>query len=146
MSRSMLSIALLLVAVIAVSAQSKQPRTEIVSGTLVDLTCAAKGKAMMGKWVNAKSDAHMTTEGRKPGCATLCLKGGQPAALFDGDKVTAVFACNPRATLADYAAQDVDVRGFWAGGESDQARSFVPQKIRKSGESNWQDVDCATMH
>ena len=104
--------------------------------------------ALMGKWANAKSDHHMTREGRKPNCATLCLKGGQPAALFDTESETikAVFACNPRATLADYAAKEVEVQGFWSAGQEDGLNTFVPEKIRTAGSTPWVDVDCATMH
>jgi len=127
---------------------SQQPQTETVSGLLIDLTCAAKGRALMGKWTNAKSEHHMTMEGRKPNCAAMCLKGGQPAALFDAESETikAVFACNPRATLADFAADEVEVQGFWAAGQEDGLNTFVPKKIRTSGSTSWVDVDCATMH
>ncbi len=76
----------------------------------------------------------------------MCLRGGQPAALFADNEIQAVFGCNPRATLADYAAQEVDVQGFWGGSKEDDARTFIPAKIRKKGESEWKDVDCATMH
>jgi hypothetical protein len=77
-------------------------------------------------------------------CATMCLQGGQPAALFASNRVTAVLACNPRPTLAKYAAQNVEVQGFWAGDGRD-VKPFVPMKIR-AGSGSWQDVDCATMH
>jgi len=77
-------------------------------------------------------------------CATMCLQGGQPAALFAGNQITAVLACNPRNTLAKYAAQNVEVQGFWAGSGSD-VKPFVPIKIR-TGSGSWQEVDCANMH
>ena len=76
----------------------------------------------------------------------MCLKGGQPAGLFDGKKMTATFGCNPRNTLSKYAAQDVEVQGFWGGAKSDDSRVFIPQKIRAKGASDWTEVDCATMH
>ncbi|MDA2928172.1 hypothetical protein MYX78_13260 [Acidobacteria bacterium AH-259-G07] len=125
-------------------AQMKKPKMVTVSGTIIDLTCASKGHAMMDNWYNAKNDDHMTPMGKKESCAVMCLKGGQPAALFSGNKITAVFSCNPRATLADYAAKRVEVQGFWAGDGKD-VKAFVPMKIR-SGSGTWQDVDCETMH
>ena len=122
----------------------KQPQTVTLKGTLIDLACAAKGQAMMGSWGNTGQD-HMMPNGKtQKSCATMCLRGGQPAALFADNKVTAVFACNPRATLASYAADSVEVQGFWAGTGSD-VKPFVPTKIR-SGSGAWKDVDCATMH
>ena len=121
--------------------QMKKPTMATLKGTLIDLTCSAKGNAMMGSWGNAENNDHMTMDGKKAECATMCLTGGQPAGLFSNGKITAVFACNPRATLSKFAAQNVEVQGFWAGGEA----AFVPAKIR-SGSGSWQDVDCATMH
>lgn len=138
------------VAVVALAsvatAQMNEPEMVTLSGTVIDLTCAAKGQAMMANWHNAEHDDHMTPDGEKKACATMCLKGGQPAALFTGDRIEAVFACNPRATLADFAAEEVDVQGFWAGSSDDATRTFVPAKIRAAGSSSWQSVDCATMH
>jgi hypothetical protein len=117
------------------------PKKATVSGTVIDVTCASKAKAMMDSWANTKND-HMMPGGKTaPGCATMCLKGGQPAALFDGEKISAVFACNPRATLANFAAQEVDVQGFWGPNNT-----FVPEQIRAKGSADWSAVDCATMH
>lgn len=129
-------------------AQMKKPQMVTLSGKVIDLTCAAKGKIMTDSWANAENNDHMTPDGKKPNCAKMCLMGGQPAALYDTEKerISAVFACNPRSTLVDYAAMDVDVQGFWAGGKSDAAKTFVPQKIRKAGAERWVNVDCATMH
>ncbi len=127
-----------------VEAQMGQPDMVSLKGTLIDLTCAAKGNAMMNSWANTKQD-HMMPDGNvQKSCATMCLQGGQPAALFAGNQVTAVLACNPRNTLAQYAAQDVEVQGFWAGSGSD-VKPFVPMKIR-TGSGSWQEVDCANMH
>lgn len=132
-------VAVLMVA--SAAAQMKQPKMESLSGQLIDLTCASKGEAMMGKWMNTAAD-HMMPDGKtQKDCAAMCLKGGQPAALFANNKVSAIFACNPRATLADFAAQNVEVQGFWAGAGA----TFIPTKIRKSGGS-WADVNCETMH
>jgi len=142
---AVLTVAFLLVAGASLAGMNK-PEMVTVSGKVIDITCTAKGRAMMGKWGNAQGDTHMTPDGEKKACATMCLKGGQPAGLFDGDQISAVLACNPRATLSDYAAQDVDLQGFWAGGPNDAAKSFVPTKIRSKGDSEWKDVNCATMH
>lgn len=137
--------ALVLIVGLALSVEAG-PKKDTVSGVIADFTCAAKGKMMMDSWHNAANDTHKTPDGEKPGCATACLKGGQPAALFTGDELAAVFACNPRATLSEYAAQEVEVQGMWAGSGSDGAKSFVPSKIRAAGSGEWQDVNCATMH
>ena len=133
-----------LVLAISASAQMAGPKVVTLSGKVMDLTCAAKGKVMMDSWTNAENDEHKTPDGPQPGCATMCLKGGQPAALFADGKIEAVFGCNPRATLADFAAKDVEVKGFWAGGKKDDI--FIPQQIVAKGSSDWQEVNCATMH
>ena len=125
-----------------VTAQMMEPKMTTIKGSIVDLTCASKGHATMGKWMNAKDD-HMTPEGAKKGCGTMCLKGSQPAGLFDGKTVTAVFACNPAATLSAYSAKQVEVQGFWSG--DDTLKSFVPAKIRE-GSGAWKEVQCTTMH
>jgi len=135
--------AMCLVAAGLYAMQMKQPEMTTIEGSVVDMTCASKGHAMMGKWMNAKDD-HMMPDGKtQKGCGTMCLKGAQPAALFDGSTVTAVFACNPSHTLADYSGKQVEVQGFWAGEKAVQ--TFVPMKIR-AGAGAWQDVQCATMH
>ncbi len=127
-----------------VVAQMGQPETVNLRGTLIDLSCAAKGNAMMNSWDNTGQD-HMMPDGSvQKSCATMCLMGGQPAALFSGNQITAVLACNPRATLANYAAQSVELQGFWAGAGSD-VKPFVPTRIR-AGSGAWEDVDCATMN
>ncbi|MFQ5671339.1 MAG: hypothetical protein ACE5HD_12620 [Acidobacteriota bacterium] len=134
--------------VAGVGAQMKKPDMVTLTGKVIDLTCSAKGKALMNSWGNALHEDHMTPDGKKANCAKMCLLGGQPAALFDteGQSIEAVFACNPRATLAEFATQDVEVMGFWAGSKKDKGRSFFPQKIRKAGSGTWKNVDCATMH
>ena len=81
-----------------VEAQMGQPDMVSLKGTLIDLSCAAKGNAMMNSWANTKQD-HMMPDGNvQKSCATMCLQGGQPAALFASNQVIAVLACNPRAT------------------------------------------------
>lgn len=139
---------LVLVAMFAVVVDAQEmakPEMTTISGKVIDVTCAVKGRAMMGNWKNVEQD-HMTEEGFKEACATMCLEMGQPAGLFQGEKLAAVFACNPRATLVDYAAQDVDVQGFWAGGPNDDAKTFVPTQIRTAGASEWSPVQCAEIH
>lgn len=146
-----LAIAALMAAGLAFSshAQMGKPEMTTISGVLSDFSCASKGKVMMNSWYNATHDDHKTPEGPKPGCATMCLKAlGQPASLFDADheKMVAVFACNPAHTLAGYAAQEVEVTGFWAGAGGDSPRAFVPTKIKAAGGGEAEDVVCAQMH
>lgn len=126
-----------------VTAQMMEPKMSTIKGSVIDMTCASKGHAMSGKWMNAKDDHMMPEEGMKSGCGTMCLKGSQPAGLFDGKTVSAVFACNPAATLSAYSGKQVEVQGFWAG--DDSVKTFVPAKIRE-GSGAWKDVQCATMH
>lgn len=127
-------------------AHLKLPQTTTLFGTLVDLSCAARGIAMRDSWSYATENDHVGEEGTVKQCATTGLRNGNPAALFNGKKLTAVFACNPRTTLADYAAQKVDVQGFWAGFKKDDVKSFVPRKIRRQGAKNWDDVECQYLH
>ncbi len=123
--------------------QMKQPEMRTIKGTVIDLTCASKGHAMMGMWANAKDD-HMMEDGKlQKGCGAMCLGSGQPAGLFDGKTVTAVFACNPAMSLASLSGKDVEVQGFWAGGKD--VKTFVPTKVRE-GARAWADVTCAEMH
>ena len=122
------------------------PRITKVIGVMVDLGCAARGLAHQGSWVHGGDD-HVTEAGETiAGCATACLKRGQPAALLDRDKkqIVAIFACAPGPTLSRFAARVVDVQGYWAGKGGSTA--FIPLKIRERGSASWSDVDCAEMH
>lgn len=142
-SSVVLIVIVLLAAGSVFAAQMNQPEMSTIKGSVIDLTCASKGHAMMGNWMNAKDD-HMMEDGKmQKGCGTMCLKGLQPAGLFDGKTVSAVFACNPAATLSGFSGKQVEVQGFWAGDES--VKTFVPMKIRE-GSDSWQDVQCVTMH
>ncbi len=143
-------------------AQADDPQTVTLKGRIVDLTCAVKGKVAMGAWNNIAED-HMMADGNlQKGCATLCLMGGQPAALFSDNKITAVFACNPRGTgtaphqgyvLAGNVAQDSEVQGYWVDGRAETGL-FVPLKIRRAiltaerryGSGGWRELDCGNMH
>lgn len=131
---------LVALALLVAATVQAEPKTVTISGTVVDYTCATKGKAMTGKNVNTMDEHDMGGGKKAPGCATMCLKGGQPAALYDGKDISAVFACNPAATLANYAGKEVDVQGFYGG-----KPAFVPAKIRTKG-GDWQDVQCTAMH
>jgi len=140
-------------------AQASHPPIVTLKGRLIDLTCAVKGKAMTGAWNNIAED-HMMEDGNiQMACATLCLKGGQPAALFSDNKITAVSACNPRGTdaaphqgytLAGYIAFAAEVEGYWADGNAETG-IFVPLRIRRGilsaerryGEGGgWRELDC----
>ena len=132
-------IATLLVLGLAVSA-SAAPKEATISGTVIDLSCASKAKANMDSWANTKND-HMMPGGKTAAsCAAMCLKNGQPAALFDGKKISAVFACAGEHTLSGFAGKDVEVKGYWGPN-----MTFVPAQIKASGAS-WQEVQCSAMH
>ena len=143
-----------------VEAQTNQPQTVTVGGWLLDLTCAVKGQIMTGAWDNIGQD-HMMADGHiQKNCATLCLRGGQPAALFSANKITAILDCNPRgsgasrSSLARFVAMEVEVQGYWAD-RAAETPIFVPAKIRRgvlrardrySESGGWRDVDCGNMH
>ncbi len=145
-----------------VKAQENDPQTIILKGMLIDLTCAVKGKVAMGSWNNIAED-HMMEDGNiQKACATLCLMGGQPSALFADNKITAVFACNPRGTgtaphqgytLAGNVAQASEVEGYWLD-DNAETGLFVPLKIRRAiltaerryGSGGWRELDCGNMH
>ncbi len=162
----LMSLALLILATsltrTRVKAQENDPQTVILKGRVIDLTCAVKGKVAMGSWNNIAED-HMMEDGNlQKACATLCLMGGQPAALFSDNKITAVFACNPRGTgtaphqgytLAGNVAQDSEIEGYWLDDQAGTAL-FVPLKIRRAiltaerryGSGGWRELDCGNMH
>ena len=123
-----------------------KPETVTVSGKLIDLSCAAKGQAMMGSDHNALNDTHMTPDGEMASCATMCLKGGQPAGIYSDGKITATLLANASLNLYKFAAKDVDVQGFWAGKNKNEVATFFPQKIRLQGTEEWTDVQTAQMH
>ena len=123
-----------------------KPETVTISGKLIDMSCAAKGQALMGSDHNAVNDTHMTPKGEMAQCATMCLKGGQPAGIYNNGKITATLLANPSLNLYKFAAKDVDVQGFWAGKSKDKVATFMPAKIRVKGTSEWTDVQAAQMH
>ncbi len=145
-----------------VQAQENDPQTVILKGRIIDLTCAVKGKVAMGAWNNIAQD-HMMADGNlQKGCASLCLLGGQPAALFSDNRITAVFACNPRGsgaaphqgyTLAGNVAQASEVEGYWVDGRAETG-IFVPLKIRRAiltaerryGSGCWLELACGPIH
>ena len=132
--------------ILTVGSLTAAPETTTIKGKLVDLSCAAKGMVMMGSDGNALSDEHMTPNGKMPSCATMCLKGGQPAALYSDGKIQAVLLANASLNLYKFAAKDVEVQGFYAGEKDDAVKTFMPQKIRLKGDSKWTDVQAAEMH
>ena len=124
----------------------KKPETVTISGKLIDMSCAAKGQALMGSDHNAVNDTHMTPKGDMEQCATMCLKGGQPAGIYSDGKITATLLANASLNLYKFAAKDVDVQGFWAGKDKDTVKTFMPAKIRIKGTKDWTDVQAAQMH
>lgn len=128
------------------SAQMGKPETVTISGKLIDLSCSAKGMVMMNSDANARNNDHMTPDGKKEACATMCLKGGQPAGVFKDGKIVATLLANASINLYKFAADDVEIQGFWAGQKQDKVRTFVPGKIRKQGDRDWTDVVIAEMH
>ena len=81
---------------VGIKAQTELPERVMVRGTVIDLSCASTGKALTGSWENTGLD-HMMADGTiQKNCLEMCLKGGQPAALFSRGEITAVLACNPR--------------------------------------------------
>jgi hypothetical protein len=124
----------------------KGPRITKVIGVVVDLGCAARGLAETGSFVHRAND-HQTADGKTVvGCARACLERGQPAALLDPthQRIVAIFACAP-APFARFAAETVEVQGYWAGKGGSTA--FVPLKLKqRSASGPWTEIDCAEMH
>ncbi|MDK1022440.1 MAG: hypothetical protein QGD90_12480 [Candidatus Hydrogenedentes bacterium] len=143
---AMLALAFVLVAGVAGAQDMKKPETVTISGKLVDLSCAAKGQAMMGSDTNAINDDHMTPDGKIANCATMCLKGGQPAGIYSDGKLTATLLANASLNLYKFAAKDVEVMGFWAGKKEDKTATFMPAKIRVKGTKEWTEVQTKQMH
>lgn len=142
----MLALVLALGTGIASAQDMKKPEMVTVTGKLVDLSCAAKGAVMMGNDSNAENDAHMTPNGKMENCATMCLKGGQPAGVYSNGKLTATLLANASLNLYKFAAKDVEIEGWWAGKKKDDTKTFVPAKIRLAGSSDWTEVQTAQMH
>ncbi len=143
---AMFALAFVLVAGVAGAQEMKKPETVTISGKLVDLTCAAKGQAMMGSDNNAINNDHMTPNGKIANCATMCLKGGQPAVIYSDGKLTATLLANASLNLYKFAAKDVEVMGFWAGKKKDKTATFMPAKIRVKGTKEWTEVQTKQMH
>ena len=100
----------------------------------------------MGSDHNATNDTHMTPKGPKEACATMCLKSGQPAGLYSDGKITATLLADASKNLYKFAAQEVDIEGFWAGKEDNEVKTFVPSKIRAKGGKKWTEVKTGGMH
>ncbi len=127
-------------------AEMKGPETVVISGKLVDMSCAAKGQKLMGNNHNAENDTHMTPKGEMESCATMCLKGGQPAGIYSDGELKASLLANASINLYKFAAKDVEVEGFWAGNRKNDVKTFFPAKIRLQGTEEWTDVIAAEMH
>lgn len=123
-----------------------KPEMVVITGVIADLTCAAKGQVMMGTDNNATNDTHMTPDGPKESCATMCLKSGQPAGLYSDGKITATLLADASKNLYKFAAQEVELEGFWAGKEDNDVKTFVPAKIRAKGGKKWTEVKTGGMH
>jgi len=96
---------------------------------------------------NATNDTHMMgpwQEGKK--CATMCLKGGQPAGLYADGKIAATLLADPSKNLYKFAAQKVEIEGYWAGKPENEVKTFVPARIRVAGSDEWTDVKTGQMH
>ena len=124
----------------------KKPEIVTIAGKLTDLSCAAKGQYLMGSDHNATNDTHMTPKGEVAKCATMCLKGGQPAGVFSDGKIVATLLANSSLNLYKFAAKDVEVQGWWAGKKKNAVKTFFPTKIRVKGTKDWTEVQTAQMH
>jgi len=131
---------------VGVQAQPKKPDATVLSGTLIDLTCASKGMKLMDSSFNAVNNDHKTPKGMKEDCATMCLQGGQPAGVYKDGKIAAVLLGNPSVNLYKWATDSVDIKGWWAGDEDDDVATFVPKQIREQGEEEWTKVKTRAMH
>ena len=125
--------------------EMKKPEMVVISGVLADMTCAAKGQ-LMGSEHNAKNDTHMTPDGPKKRCATMCLKGGLPAGLYSDGKISAALLADASKNLYKFAAEEVEIQGYWAGEKDNDVKTFVPAEIRSKGSEKWTKVETGGMH
>ena len=111
----MLSFALLLLA-----QEKKEMKAETISGTLVDLSCYAKGGFL--------SNDH----GGMKGCGSACVKGGLPVALVDANKKVH-FLGVASAGYADYVGKEVR----FTGSHGQHADVFLPEKFEVKDGDKW---------
>ena len=95
-------------------------KTMTVSGTLVDLTCYAKGGFLTND------------HGGMENCGTMCAKGGLPVALVDSDKKVHFLAVAAPA-YADFVGMELRLTGV----HGKNADVLIPEKMEVKDGKKW---------
>ena len=95
-------------------------KTTVITGTLVDLACYAKGGFLTNDHGNTKK------------CGTMCATGGIPVAVVDANKHVHFLAA-PAPGYAPYVGKEVRLTGM-VGKHAD---AFLPQKLEVKENGKW---------
>ena len=102
------------------TAQDNKPKSEVISGTLVDLKCYAA--------------AGFTTNdhGNMKGCGAACASGGLPVGLVDANKKVHFLAVSAPA-YASLVGQELR----FTGAQGKNAEVFIPEKLEVKENGKW---------
>lgn len=117
----MKAFAMLVLSGLLIAGGALSAATVTVEGTLVDSVCYLKD--------GAATDDH----GAMKDCGTMCLKGGNPAAIVTKDKKIQVIIA-PSTSLADYVGQTIRVTGDAHG------TAILAQKAQVNKDGKWVDI------
>ena len=124
MRRNILVLTVLLLlafALLLVAQEKKEMKAETIMGTLVDLSCYAKGGFLTND------------HGGMKGCGTACVKGGLPVALVDANKKVH-FLGVASSGYADYVGKEVRFTGSHG---QHAANVFLPEKFEIKEGDKW---------
>ncbi|MDZ7344240.1 MAG: hypothetical protein ONA90_06960 [candidate division KSB1 bacterium] len=104
------------------NAQEKkvEQKSTILTGTLVDLACYAKGGFLTND------------HGGMENCGTMCAAGGLPVALVDANKKVH-FLGVPSKGYADYVGMELRLTGMYGK----HAEVFIPEKLEVKENGKW---------
>ena len=122
--RSTFLFAMLVVLATALSLYGQGEDKSQISGTLVDLSCYAKGGFLTND------------HGGMKGCGSMCARAGLPVAVVDAEKKVHVLAA-PAPGYADYIAKQVRITGK-VGKNADV---FIPEKLEIKDGDQWVEKD-----
>jgi len=114
--------ALLAFSFILLASQEKKAddKATTITGTLVDLTCYAKGGFLTNDHGDMKN------------CGSMCAAGGLPVAVVDKDK-KAHFLGVPSSGYAEYIGKEVRFTGM----HGKHADVFLPEKLEVKEADKW---------
>jgi hypothetical protein len=103
-----------------VVAAQDQPKSEVISGTLVDLKCYAAAGLMTND------------HGDMKGCGAACASGGLPVGLVDANKKVHFLAVSAPA-YASFVGQELRFTGV----HGKNAEVFIPEKLEVKENGKW---------